>query len=92
MVDRLDGCQPDWVRAGKSWGAGVSWLCPVHKNHRLILMFANPCDGYDALPESNGKHIRTGSSFTTLTIVQKLELGECFSGFLVDGQFLMQVH
>jgi hypothetical protein len=62
----------------------------MHGNHELRVLFANPLDGHP--PTATGPLVfRTGSSFATLTVVSRLDLGECFSGFLVRGDFLEKV-
>jgi hypothetical protein len=90
VVWRLDELLPSWIPMGDSWGAGVRWRCGVHGNHELRLFFANPLDGLP--PIAGGPLVfRTGSSFATLSVVSRLDLGPCFSGFLVAGEFLEKV-
>jgi hypothetical protein len=84
---RLDGLSPEWVSPPGGWGHGVSWQCPRHAEHRLTIMFANPADGGQAT-WPGPYYMRIGTSFSTLTVTARLELGVCFRGWLVDGELL----
>lgn len=84
---RLDELDPHWVDHGGDWGAGVYFRCARHGNHQVWIMFANPLGGL--LPRTRGKlYRRLGTSFSTLSVVELLQLGVCFTGWLVDGDFL----
>lgn len=85
---RLDQLAPEWVAVGPSWGAGVRWLCGLHGDHALSVMFVNTLDGHPCTADAP-RVWRTGSSFSTLTVVSRLQLGACFDGWLVDGDFLV---
>lgn len=81
---------PEWVPWGDDWGAGVRFRCHAHEGHELRVMFQNPIGGLQA--QAPGRlYLRTGSSFSELSIVNELDLGVCFRGWLIDGEFLEEV-
>jgi len=85
-VWRLDKLDPEWVSSSTRWGLGVSWECPTHA-HRLTLMFRNAADGGGG----PGIHQRAGTSFSTLTVVEWIDLAPCFSGRIETGQLFSHV-
>ncbi len=90
VVARLDKLEPHWVPHGGDWGAGVRFRCMKHGNHEVWLMFSNPCGGLRA--KVGGRlYRRSGSSFASLSVLERLELGVCFSGWLQNGEFLEEV-
>lgn len=91
MVWRLDSLQPEWVAQDGGWGHGVRWTCGRHASHPLEVYFRNPCDGLT--PTVAGRlYTRIGTSFSTLTLVEDVDLDGCFIGWVVDGLFLQEVH
>jgi hypothetical protein len=76
--------KPAWVAIGSEWGAGVSFNCPTHHNHRLILFFHFGMGGYDGAGPN--LYTRYGDSWPTLTLSQAIFEPGCFSGHLIDGQ------
>ncbi len=67
---KLTELDPRWCVAGpgERHGMGISFECPVHRDHRLAVMFANPIDG---LPKCEGPKYtwqRTGETFDVLTL------------------------
>lgn len=90
VIARLDGLEPRWLSKGRSWGAGVEFLCPLHEDHPVSILFANPVDGHSSSLDCSGPlYFRTGSSFSTLTLTSPIDLGECFIGWMVDGELVV---
>lgn len=88
---RLDELDPDWVAGTRDWGEGVSLDCVTHGPPcRLLVLFENPAGGHKAdmatLP-GLPRHFRVGSSFSSLTLLGPIDLGEHFRGHLIDGAF-----
>lgn len=91
VVAKLDELEPHWVPHAMDWAAGVRFRCPRHQNHELWLMFSNPLGGMPA--RVGGRlHERRGTSFITLSVLGQLELGVCFSGWLLHGELLAGTH
>lgn len=86
IVQRLDALRPEWVSEPGRWGVGVSWECALH-GHRLVLMFKNAADG----GRGTGLHLRSGTSFSTLTVVQRIDLPPCFIGWIDRGLLVAEV-
>ena len=71
-------------------GMGISFKCPVHKEHRLVVFFENPLDG---LPAQYGKNLwkRDGNSFDTITLTPSIDASgnvmwpDCWHGFIKHG-------
>jgi len=61
----------------KRSGMGLSFLCPVHRNHRLAVMFANPIDGLPGCAESRYRWHRQGETFETLTLGPSIDASGC---------------
>ena len=61
-------------------GMGLSFDCPVHRNHRLVVMFVNPID--DMPKDSTTKHLwsRTGDTFLNMTLSPSIDASTNFSG------------
>jgi hypothetical protein len=84
---RLDELQPEWLNLGSGWGHGVKFRCPEFgHDHYLLLCFWNPCDGSQAVWVGTA-YTRSGTSFSTLTLQERVELGGCFLGMLTHGTF-----
>lgn len=91
VLARLDELRPEWVEAGLSWGAGVKFDCPTHgPQHKLVMLFQNPIDGFPVNREISAiRYERTGASFSQLTFGSRVEMGACFSGYVIEGEFLV---
>jgi hypothetical protein len=52
-IERLSDRDPVWLpdprEPGGRWGVGISFLCPVHHDHRCFLYFRKPLDGGPAI-------------------------------------------
>ena len=66
---RLVELDPHWTcdTLGRH-GQGISFECPVHRDHRLAVMFSNPVDGLPACGESKYLWQRTGETWDDLTL------------------------
>lgn len=74
---------------------GVNFDCPVHRNHRVYVPFANPLD--DGLPEVR-RHLwtRTGDTFETLSLSPSVDYTKydngatrdptCWHGHVTNGE------
>jgi len=82
-------------------GMGLTFNCPVHRNHRLGVMFANPIDGLPGDATAKYRWHRDGDTFETLTLGpsidasgNKADVGEhvgmiqtpCWHGFITNGE------
>jgi hypothetical protein len=80
-------------------GMGLSFLCPVHRDHRLAVLFSNPIDGGPAGTLEEGRYAwqRTGETFETLTLGPSIDASAhshgngqietpCWHGFIVNGE------
>lgn len=80
---------------------GLSFLCPVHRDHRLVVMFANPVDGGvpATLDEGRCTWQRTGETFDDLTLGPSVDASgsthltrdietPCWHGFITNGEVL----
>lgn len=80
----------------KRSGMGLSFLCPVHRDHRLVVMFSNPVDGLPPCAESKYRWQRSGESFDNLTLGPSIDVSgnrhgdeiktPCWHGFIVNGE------
>ncbi len=74
-------------------GMGVVFDCPIHRNHRLAVMFLNPIDGQPPAEGQNQLWKRTGDTFETLSLLPSIDASEsplgfggCWHGFITNGQ------
>jgi hypothetical protein len=71
-------------------GGGLSFDCPAHRDHRLVVFFENPIDGLP--PEQSVPHRwqRTGETFETLTLAPSVNAQvadpTCWHGFIANGE------
>jgi hypothetical protein len=92
--------EPRWTMSGDSavprHGMGLSFLCPVHRDHRLVVMFENPIDGLPNCQQSRYRWHRHGETFETLTLGPSIDASSgarhhdqietpCWHGFIEDG-------
>jgi|CXWL01.1.fsa_nt_gi hypothetical protein len=67
---------------------GITFDCPVHKTHRLGVMFANPIDGLP--PDSSATHLwqRSGDTFETMTLEPSVDASKvgCWHGKVTNGE------
>lgn len=89
---RLDALQPEWVTPKDGWGHGVRWTCGLHQNHQLEVHFRNPCDGETSVAAWPLYTRVAGTSFSTLTLLERLEFAECFTGWIIAGELLQYQH
>ena len=88
---QLADLDPAWVDAPCGWGHGVTFDCPrCGPLHRLRVRFINPTDGSTRIhPEAT--HFRSaGTSFCTLSLVEAIQMAPCFSGWLRNGELLVE--
>jgi len=96
--DDADGTmQFQWAEAPlRRHGMGLSFLCPVHRDHRLAVMFANPLDGQPPDAEAQYLWKRDGDTFESITLGPSVDAsgntssnGEiqtpCWHGFIRNG-------
>jgi hypothetical protein len=92
---------PSWCTAVKGrHGMGLSFECPIHRFHRLAVMFANPVDGGECCKDSKYVWQRTGETWDDLTLGPSIDasgnvatIGEhagmiqtpCWHGFIRNG-------
>lgn len=88
---RLDELHPEWVEGARDWGEGCSFDCLAHGPAcRLLVLFSNPAGGHKpdkATMPRLPRYYRVGSSFSTLTLMGPVDLGEHFRGHLIEGRF-----
>jgi hypothetical protein len=65
-------------------GMGITFDCPVHRNHRLGVFFENPLDGQPAQAHCL-LWKRTGDTFETLTLAPSIQ-ASCWHGFITGGE------
>lgn len=102
---KLSDLDPRWCIGGGSLfygrhGMGMSFLCPVHKNHRLAVMFSNPLDGQPRDTSARYCWLRTGDTFEVMTLGPSIDasgsnsdigshLGmiqtPCWHGYITNG-------
>lgn len=59
---------------------GLSFDCPVHRDHKLAVMFSNPVDGLSRCDKCKYTWNRTGETFETMTLGPSIDA----SGNLTD--------
>ncbi len=77
---------------GYRYQTGFSFVCPVHRSHRLRVRLANPADG--ELEESWGMSVvahRDGKTIGDLTLTtpagdEDLDFGHCGRMRIIDGR------
>ena len=94
---RLVELDPHWTCDDLSRrGMGVSFDCPIHRNHRLAVAFANPVDGGLKMRGCQHHWHRTGETFDTLTLGPSIDASgftcgthdvvtPCWHGFIKNG-------
>jgi hypothetical protein len=87
----LEHLDPQWVDGEHDWGCGLSYLCPIHEDHRIEVSFSLCCGGHAPLAEAEA-YFRTGSSFATLTLYPTVELPGCGRMMLTAGVFEVMDH
>lgn len=78
---------------------GVSFLCPIHRNHRFAVGFAVPLDGGTPLSGHRFLWERKGETFDTLTLGPSVDASggggstnlnniqtPCWHGFITNGE------
>lgn len=72
-------------------GMGMSFECPVHRSHRLAIMFSNPIDNR---PPQFGAKLwqRQGDTFETISITPSIDASAtaeypgCWHGHITNGE------
>lgn len=88
--------QPSVTGAPQRRGMGLSFLCPVHRDHRLAVAFANPIDGGRVMSGHRYLWQRQGETFETLTLGPSVDASgnsfgfdniktPCWHGFIRNG-------
>ena len=97
---RLTELEPKWTASESGrHGMGVSFLCPVHHDHRLAVGFVNTVDGGPAFTDMNYLWQRSGETFDTLTLGPSVDASSnaecsvdgmvktsCWHGFIKNGE------
>jgi hypothetical protein len=69
---KLTELDPHWTcDALGRHGQGLSFKCPIHRDHRLAVAFANPVDGAERMKASGSSQYywqRAGETWETLTL------------------------
>jgi|ERR1700674_2383428 len=67
-------------------GGGISFICPQHGTHRLVVWFENPVDGLP--PEATAEHrwTRIGETFDTMTLTPSINAPTCWHGHITNGE------
>lgn len=89
-------------KATERRGMGMTFLCPVHKNHRLAVFFANPIDGLPPDVTAKYRWHRDGQTFDDITLGPSIDASgnqadvnpqavgmiqtPCWHGFIRNGQ------
>jgi hypothetical protein len=69
---------------------GLSFICPMHRTHRLVVFFENPWDGLP--PERSGKYRwhRENETFDTITLRPSINAQvadpSCWHVFITNGE------
>jgi len=104
---KLNDLNPRWLAGGTDnrLGMGITFdcpTCPVEKNHRVELKFANPLDG--GKPDRGLTYVRRGTNFDVLTVTPTVDVkkpglsprgpmllsNHCWVGKIVDGTMVEQ--
>jgi hypothetical protein len=72
---------------------GLSFLCPIHKSHRLCVAFKQPIDGLPPMIKTN-QWDRVGETFDDLTLAPSIDasgqmfgnFGVCWHGHIQNGE------
>jgi hypothetical protein len=98
---RLAELNPKWSITNEYWhyddalktnpkrhGQGITFVCPVCKNHRVAVWFKNPIDGIEQAPGLSPLWNRNGDTFENLTINPSVDLriASCWHGFVRSGE------
>lgn len=88
--------QPSITGAPRRRGMGMSFLCPVHRDHRLAVAFVNPVDGGAAMTGHRYLWQREGEAFETMTLGPSVDASghnhgdniktPCWHGFIRNGE------
>lgn len=95
---KLIDLDPRWCSSAGRHGMGLTFLCPVHRDHRLGVQFANPIDGGE--PMRDGQRYlwqRSGETLETLTLGPSIDASghqcgtddiktPCWHGFITNGE------
>lgn len=85
---KLIELNPRWTcDAPGRHGQGISFECPVHRNHRLAVAFANPIDGGERMKSSGSSSYfweRAGQTWDTLTLGPSIDASGNKADDLVD--------
>lgn len=94
---RLSELEPKWCSdADGRHGMGLSFLCPVHRTHRLVVGFTVPVDGGTPMNGYQFLWDRKGDTFDTLTLGPSVDASgarhydniktPCWHGFITNGE------
>lgn len=93
---KLTELEPRWCSEAGRHGMGLTFLCPVHRNHRLGVQFANPIDGGAAMQGQKYLWRRQGETFDALTLGPSIDASgaqhfsgietPCWHGFIAGGE------
>lgn len=80
----------------KRHGMGITFLCPVHLDHRLAVFFSNPIDGGTAVEGREFLWRRKGDTFEALTLGPSIDASKhthghevqtrCWHGTIENGE------
>jgi hypothetical protein len=94
---RLRDLDPRWTcdTYGRH-GQGISFECPIHREHRLAVAFANPIDGGGKMDGPKYWWVRMGETFDDLTLGPSIDASAnkegheiktpCWHGFIRNGE------
>jgi hypothetical protein len=88
-------CSENRLTGEQRTGMGMSFLCPVHRDHRLAVAFANPIDGGSVMTGHRYLWQREGETFETITLGPSVDASghshgdniqtPCWHGFIRKG-------
>jgi hypothetical protein len=93
---KLTELNPRWISDGLAHvprhGMGISFDCPVHRDHRLAIWFANPVDNGPAVVEAKYKWLRQGAEFDSMTLSPSIDATVqypgCWHGHIQTGTII----
>lgn len=79
---------PNYDLSNPRHGMGVTFECPLHRDHRLGVWFANPVDGKPPIDGKETLWQRTGATFEEISLSPSIDASEhgCWHGHIANGE------